>query len=166
MREKAINSFTSKQPEKMLSKEWRSDIENLITKFCGAFCPDNLAEDTCKNCVLQRFSDWLVPKAFIVWDEKLLWVPDEKRIRFLWIPDETRMRFTYPDGSTFTYIVGVIDVTHVELNRIDGSTDDKKYGHIVLHVNQLESMIQDTKAKVEILTYSGWTPLEEAANGN
>ena len=151
MESKVINLTTSRQPERMLSKEWRSDIEDLITEFCNAVCTDAEGDDYGRACALQRFSDWLVPKAFIFWNGKRLW-----------IPDGTKMRFTYSDGSAFTYVVGVIDVTHVELSRIDGSADDRKYGQVVLHTAQLESMVDDPKACVEVLEDRGWTPLKAA----
>lgn len=156
MEDKVINLTTSRQPERMLPEDRRTEVENLITEFCGAFCADTATEDTCRNCILQRFSDWLTPKAFIRLNAR----------ERLWIPDGMRIRFTYPGGSTFTYIVGVIDVTHVELGRIDGSADDRKYGQTVLHTAQLESMVSDPKACVEVLEDRGWTPLEEASNGN
>lgn len=151
MEDKVINLTTSRQPERMLPKDRRTEVENLITEFCGALCTDEEVEDDGRSCALQRFSDWLIPKACMLWDG-----------RRLWIPDETRMRFTYSDGSTFTYVVGVIDVTHVELCRIDGSADDRKYGQTVLHTAQFESMVSDPKACVEVLEDRGWTPLKAA----
>ena len=162
MENKVINLTTSRQPERMLSKDRRTEVENLITEFCGAFCAEVETEDTCRSCTLQRFSDWLVPKAFVL----------RSVGKRLWIPDGTRMRFTYPDGSVFTYVVDVIDVTHVELSRIDGNADnwnrtmDWKYGQVVLHTAQFEAMVSDPNAEVEVLADRGWMPLEEAINGN
>lgn len=153
--EKTVNLTTGRQPERMLPEEIRSLIEDTITGFCGD-CGIEGSEDgdACESCIMNRFSDYIIPKSSVMFDGKRIW-----------IPDDTRFRFIYSDGSIFEYSLKVIDITHVELRRTDGNEDDRKYGVLTLHVNQLESMIRDPEATAEVRTgyeKQDWKPIREA----
>lgn len=120
----------------MLTTEQFHDLWNEADDFCAQCAEENnLAnDDSCKECKIQKFLKFLKPKALFYHDGKKSWLPGGSLISF-----------HYNDGTVIRYMIHVIDITHVEARRINGTDEEQKYGVLTLHHMQLESMIDGFK---------------------
>lgn len=110
-------------------------IENAVDDFCAQCAENGLADDdSCKECKIQNFLKFSKPKALFYHDGKKGWLPEGSLISF-----------HYNDGTVFRYMIHVIDITHVEARRINGTDEEQKYGVLTLHHMQLESMVDGFK---------------------
>ena len=119
----------------MLTSEQFHDVQNEADDFC-AQCAENDLEndDPCQECMIRRFLKFLKPKALFYHDG-----------RKGWLPEGSLISFHYNDGTVFRYMIHIIDITHVEARRINGTDEEQKYGVLTLHHMQLESMIDGFK---------------------
>lgn len=118
------------QPTKMFSKTEIAHFSDASAEFCMN-CEES--EENCSNCILNKFLEFIRPKAFILINKKRVWLNDDSGIMFI-----------YNDGSKSEYIITVIDCTHVELCKCEGNQECTS---TTLHILQLESMIQEKSVK-------------------
>lgn len=118
----------------MLTKEQFDIVENAADDFCAQCAENNDAaaadSDSCKECMIRKLLRFSKPKTLFYHDG-----------RKGWLPEGSLISFHYNDGTVIRYMIHVIDITHVEARRINGTDEELKYGVLTLHHMQLESMI-------------------------
>lgn len=115
----------------MLTAEQFHDVWNEADDFCAQCAENGLADDDpCNECMIRRFLKFLKPKALFYHNG-----------RKGWLPEGSLISFHYNDGAVIRYMIHVIDITHVEARRINGTDEEQKYGVLTLHHMQLESMV-------------------------
>lgn len=114
----------------MLTAEQFHDVWNEADDFCAQCAENGLADDPCNECMIRRFLKFLKPKA-------LFYHNGRKK----WLPEGSLISFHYNDAAVIRYMIHVIDITHVEARRINGTDEEQKYGVLTLHHMQLESMV-------------------------
>lgn len=139
---KTINCITDRQPEIMVDEEVRDRFQDILDEWCSP-CINEWREH-CEDCEVMRLSHFMIPKIQVQYGDIILF-----------IPDGTRIRFAYSSGIDYEYRASVIDVTHIELIRLD------QIHGTVYHSAQLENLLRQNADNISVLIEGEWVPFRE-----
>ena len=139
---RTLGCITHRQPETMVDEEVRNRFQDILDEWCAP-CISEWCEH-CDNCEVMRLSHFIIPKTQVRYDDLILF-----------IPDGTRIRFVYSSGIDYEYRASVIDVTHLELIKLD------QIHGTVYHSAQLENLRRQNENNVLLLTDGEWVTFRE-----
>ena len=127
-----------------------STLTHIVDAYCLS-CPD-CNEETCEACHVRKLMDVAEPKIIIMLQSGNYELHDRDIIKF---------KFSDGNEDVVTYMIGLIDSTHVSITRVYKKKEETPHT-LDLHVMQLEGMITSSPGTVEIIRGTQKTTIKEA----